>query len=71
MSKSKVYEMVHHEPASLQVLICYLELFGLRLPLGAVFGGKSLPTVVELVDLFVGHPFFLLLVACFFRPQNC
>lgn len=66
MAKSKVYEMVHR-----QMLICYLELFDLHLPLGAVFAGKSLPMAVELVDLFGGPAFSILLVACFFRSWNC
>lgn len=71
MAKSKVYEVVHSQPAVnyRQVLIfCYWDW-----PVsakGAVFA-RSLPIAEEVVRLFDGFSLSIQLVTCFFSPQNC
>lgn len=71
MAKSKVYEVVHRQPAVnyRQVLIfCHWDW-----PMsakGAVFARRSLPIAEELVGLFGWFPLSVQLVTCFFRPQN-
>lgn len=72
MAKSKVYEVVHSQPAVnyRQVLIfCYWDW-----PVsakGAVFARRSLPIAEAVVCLFGGFSLSIQLVTCFFRPQNC